>query len=92
MDSSLFIAGETIYSCEVTTQGDPLAMYMYALATLPLIESLPNKAYQIWFADNTGSGGTLTDPKVWWASLLEKEPKYRHRGWGGTRGTCPLED
>ena len=75
-DSSLFIDGETIYSCEVTTQGDPLAMYMYALATLPLIESLPNKAHQIWFADDAGSGGALTDPKVWWDSLLEKGLKY----------------
>ena len=65
MDSSLFIDGETIYSCEGTTQGDLLAMYMYALATLPLIESLPNQVHQIWFADDAGSEGTLTDLKVW---------------------------
>ena len=51
-------------------------MYMYAMATLPLIESLPNQVHQIWFAHDTGSGGTLTDLKVWWDSLLEKGPKY----------------
>ena len=33
----LFIEGENITSCEATTQGDPLAMAMYALATLLLI-------------------------------------------------------
>ena len=51
-------------------------MYMYVLATLPLIESLPNKVHQIWFADDAGSGGTLTDLKVWWDFLLEKGPNY----------------
>ena len=43
MDCSLFIDGETIYLCEGTTQGDPLAMFMYALATLPLMETLPKE-------------------------------------------------
>lgn len=49
-NTSLFIDGETIHSCEGTTltQGDPQAMYMYALATLPLIESLPEAIQQIW--------------------------------------------
>ena len=39
-DCSLFIDGDCIFSREGTTQGDPLAMSMFAVATVPLIQQL----------------------------------------------------
>ena len=53
----LFVVGEgEIPSCEGTTQGDPLAMAMYAaLAVIPLICRLHTavpETSQVWFADD----------------------------------------
>ena len=39
-DAELYIGGETILSTEGTTQGDPLAMAFYVLATVPLSKAL----------------------------------------------------
>ena len=44
-----------ISSLEGTTQGDPLALSMYALAVVPLIRQLHSTvpdASQVWFADD----------------------------------------
>ena len=58
-----------IDSSEGTTQGDPLAMAMYALAIRPLIDKLrdaePN-ARQVWFADDATAAGRLATLHQWW--------------------------
>ena len=77
-DPYLFIDGETIRSREGTTQGDPMAMAMYAIATLPLIQQLeedPN-INQIWYADDSAAGGGLSPLRQWWKKLEEFGPSY----------------
>jgi len=44
--SDLYIDGEVLHSQEGTTQGDPLAMPFYALATVPLITKLSDSVNQ----------------------------------------------
>ena len=76
-DIPLFIEGETFVSQEGTTQGDPLAMAMYALAVSPLIKDLKNcNTKQVWYADDSSAGGRLNNLKAWWESLVERGPAY----------------
>ena len=65
---NMYIGGESIMSAEGTTQGDPLAMAMYALGTLPLIQrSNPsNLVQQVWYADDGTAAGSLTNLFNWW--------------------------
>ena len=66
----LLIEKETLFSCKGTTQGDPLAMVMYAISILPLVKRLqPIDTKQACFVDDATSGGELTDIKEWWSKL-----------------------
>ena len=57
-NSQLFISGSTLYSHEGTTQGDPLAMAMYAIAVTPLIHQLECEGIkQAWYADDATADG-----------------------------------
>ncbi|XP_062508484.1 uncharacterized protein LOC134184756 [Corticium candelabrum] len=70
--SSLFVGGETLLSSEGTTQGDPLAMPMYALATIPLLKSVQtNGTKQVWYADDAAAGGSLDCLHKWWNRLVD---------------------
>ena len=65
-------------SVEGTTQGDPLAMAMYALGTLPLIQiSIPsNLVQQAWYADDATAAGSLTNLLNWRQNLTDLGPKF----------------
>ena len=74
------VGGGEISSSEGTTQGDPLAMAMYALAITPLINRLrqqvPDDAKQVWFADDSTSAGKLVALRRWWEHLTALGPGY----------------
>ena len=74
----LYIDGEVIRSAEGTTQGDPMAMAMYAVGISPLIQRLTtiNDTRQIWYADDCTGCGTLQDLSQWWLSLSEIGSQY----------------
>ncbi len=76
-DSQLFIDGSTLHSQEGTTQGDPLAMAMYAIAITPLIYQLEDSGIkQAWYADDATAGGSLKHLKEWWDRIVALGPHY----------------
>ncbi len=75
--AQLFVGGEVVLSEEGTTQGDPLAMPMYAIGIVPLIHELSrSNATQAWFADDANGAGKLVRVKNWWDLLNERGPEY----------------
>lgn len=76
-DTELFIGGESIMSREGTTQGDPLAMVMYAISIVPMIKSLQLESLtQCWYADDASAGGTLEHLRQWWDRLVKIGPDF----------------
>lgn len=61
-----------MFSEEGTTEGDPLAMPMYAVATTPLINSLSSGVQQVWYADDATAMGKIGDLRDWWDRVLTK--------------------
>ena len=67
---SLFVGGKILLSREGTTQGDPLAMAMFGLATVPLLKRIQTMhTIQCWFADDAAAGGRLRYLLKWWQLL-----------------------
>ena len=76
-NAQLFIDGETLFSQEGTTQRDPLAIAMYAIGILPLINHLQSEdVQQVWFADDATAGGKLHQLHTWWCKLHNTGPPF----------------
>ena len=77
------IGGAEIKSREGTTKGDPIAMFIYAIAIIPLVlksvekvQSGSNEAKLAVFADDLAGVGKLTGLKVLWDEIYRLGPKY----------------
>ena len=77
-EADLLVDGDVIKSREGTTQGDPLAMPMYAIATIPLIKRLSASATvnQVWYADDAAGMGRIDQTRLWWDKLVELGPGF----------------
>ena len=74
--TDLFVDGQVLLSEEGTTQGDPLAMPMYALATIPLIKQLEGESTQVWYADDAAAAGKICSLRDWWDKLSSIGPLF----------------
>ena len=74
--TDLFIDGDVILSQYYTQGDDPLAMPMYALATLPLIKRLPSTVKQTWYADDAAATGKIASLRTWWDEISRLGPSY----------------
>ena len=69
---------EVILSSEGTTQGDPVAMAMYALGLLNLQQNIKydeTRVKQVAYADDLTGAGKIEDLRKWWDTVIEHGPK-----------------
>ena len=58
-------------------QGDPLSMFLCAIATLPLIEQTQlNSIKQLWYADDASAIGSLPSFLLWFKKLQRVGPSF----------------
>ena len=85
LPSRLFIiGGYEIKSSEGTTQGDPIAMAIYAIAIIPLImmiieatSHLPStRTRVVAYADDFSAAGSVENLVYWWQTLCDLGPKF----------------
>ncbi|MCH2405735.1 MAG: hypothetical protein MK200_06040, partial [Nitrosopumilus sp.] len=75
----LFVTGGIeISSVEGTTQGDPIAMPLYAIGLLPLMSTIINhmadkaeNLKQAAFADDLTGAGNILALKIWWDMIID---------------------
>ena len=79
------IGGYELTSKEGTTQGDPIAMAVYAIAIIPMILMLvetydelnnTNPTKVVGYADDIASAGKIKKLKNWWYKVCELGPKF----------------
>ncbi|XP_028416582.1 uncharacterized protein LOC114540659 [Dendronephthya gigantea] len=77
--SRLFVLGGTeLLSSERTTQGDPLAMPVYAIGIIPLLQVIKpdnDSVKHVAFADDLSGAGNLAPLRTWWDNLVTVGPK-----------------
>ena len=85
LPSRLFIiGGSEIKPCEGTTQGDPAAMVIYAIAITPLLlmlrdqaEQLPGKSIKsVAYVDDFTGVGSIANLLHWWNTLIILGPLF----------------
>ena len=72
--AQLFVnGGKEIVSAEGTTQGNPLAMGLYALSIQPLITSTSSVRCEAlcWFAYDASGAGFIMENRTWWEALTK---------------------
>ena len=82
--SRLFVfGGKELQSTEGTTQGDPVAMFVYAIATIPLIlktvwqtEQAKENSKSAGYADDLFGAGSVRGLKKLWQYIKSEGPKY----------------
>ena len=90
--AALYVDGEAIMSVEGTTQGDPLAMAMYALGTIPLIRvAAESDAVQSWYADDANAAGKIPRLRAWSDIIDWRGPEFGYHLNAAKSATDTLE-